>query len=344
MSKKVKNTIFVIVIILLLSVAVIISLLQSRISAVPKGTIGNTAGNLYNGGLFCESEDVLYYANPYDSDTLYSLNLKTGKSKKLADIRAEYINAGGKYVFFFGRPNSTTQGIGSVVSKPGIFRVDKNGNHLKAISNEVSQCMILVDNNIYFQHYTEKTGTTFAVMDLSKQKSTELLDYMITPACYYQGSLYYNGIVRDHYLYRYDLTTRSESKIWEGDIWNPICTGQYVYYMDVLNDYRLCRYSISDNTIEILTEERLDSFNLYGDIIYYQVSSATSPCLKRMRCNGTEQVIVADGVFNSICITPEYTYFKPFYSTFTIYKTPTFDYPNVTEFTDARDAAMKNFK
>ena len=33
---------------------------------------GNTAGNLYNGGLFCEYNGVIYFSNPNDNGRLYS--------------------------------------------------------------------------------------------------------------------------------------------------------------------------------------------------------------------------------------------------------------------------------
>ena len=36
---------------------------------------GNTAGNLYNAGIFCTAADgTIYFANPSDSSKLYSMN------------------------------------------------------------------------------------------------------------------------------------------------------------------------------------------------------------------------------------------------------------------------------
>lgn len=36
-------------------------------------TTGNTSTNLLNGGLFAESGDTIYFANPYDQNSLYSM-------------------------------------------------------------------------------------------------------------------------------------------------------------------------------------------------------------------------------------------------------------------------------
>ena len=41
--------------------------------------IGNTAGNLINGGLFCEYNDKIYFANPDDYNKLYVMNSDCNK-------------------------------------------------------------------------------------------------------------------------------------------------------------------------------------------------------------------------------------------------------------------------
>ena len=60
-------TISVITIIgLLLAVLIFLSIRSSRIVYNNDNAIGNSAGNLNNGGLFCEYNDKIYFANPYD--------------------------------------------------------------------------------------------------------------------------------------------------------------------------------------------------------------------------------------------------------------------------------------
>ena len=338
MSKTARNIIFVSAVVLIFGLLITINIVKNKNSIVPDGTLGNSAGNLNNYGLFCEEDGTVYFSNPYDNGNLYRMSSDGSEVKKLCDMSARYINAGGKYVFFYGTPNNDSTGLGSMVSNPGIYRVDKDGDNLKCLTRDTSQSMVLIGNNIYYQHYDKSEGTTFHVLDLSKQKSTELLSYMINPAGVYQGRIYYNGMYDDHYLYCYNTGTGENSLVWEGDIWNPIYDGSFVYYMDVLNNYRLCRYSITDNTIEILTNDRIDFFNIYGDMIYYQVSSSSDPCLKRMRTDGSDQIYVASGVFTGINITSTYTYFTEYGTEYPLYRTPTFGVPDVTEFTAARDA------
>ena len=60
---------------------------------------GNTAGNLYNAGLFCEKNGTVYFANPDDDYRLYSMDTNGNHLKKLSYDRVMYINADDHYVY-----------------------------------------------------------------------------------------------------------------------------------------------------------------------------------------------------------------------------------------------------
>lgn len=332
MSNLSRKIITAAIVILFVAIAAIYTIYNSKSVIIPDGYIGATAGNLNNMGYFCESDGVVYFSNPYDSGTLYSMRPDQTDIKRVYNLKAKYINAAGGYVFFYGEPVATGSGIGNVVAKNGMYMVRNDGEKLKALTKDVCQTMLLVGSKIYYQHYTKSAGTTFAVIDIKKHSSSELLDYMINPASYHDGNFYFNGMYKDHHLYTYNTATSAVTDLWGGDIWNPICDGDYVYYMDVQNNYRLCRYSISRNEIEIITGDRIDFFNVYGDMIYYQKSSKNAPAVKRCKTDGSENEVVYDGVCNSICITSTYVYFKEYDTDSPIYCTPTFGPVSVREF------------
>ena len=109
--------------------------------------------------------------------------------------------------------------------------------------------------------------------------------------------------------------------------------------MDVANNYRLCRYFPTENSVEVLTKDRVDAFNILGDYIYYQKNSKTEPALKRMYTDGSNVEIVAQGNFSNISMTSNYVYFTAFDSETPIYKTPTYGPVMITAF-DAAEAAV----
>ena len=53
------------VLILIAAGVIIAILLSKRIPDNDSGVIGNTAGNLNSGGLFCETDGTVYFSNPY---------------------------------------------------------------------------------------------------------------------------------------------------------------------------------------------------------------------------------------------------------------------------------------
>lgn len=67
MKKKVIATVCIIFAVLLIASVAVIQYLSGRVPQNPPGTVGNTAGNLYNNGLFCENDGFVYFANAYDS-------------------------------------------------------------------------------------------------------------------------------------------------------------------------------------------------------------------------------------------------------------------------------------
>ena len=344
MSSLSKKIIAIAVGLLLIALTVFYFIRKSNRINFDPDTVGATAGNLYNDGLFCENDGKIYFSNTYDEGYLYVMNPDQSEIKKLYNLHASYINAAGDFVFFYGKAVGQSQGLGTVVARPGIYMINKNGENLQALSKDASQCMILVGNYLYFQHQASNSPSDFQRMNLKKKEQEQCLDYLINPASYYEGKLYFNGQYTDHHLYTYDIATGEVTDIWAGDIWNPICTGDYVYYMDVMNNYRLCRYSISGNRIEILTKDRVEFFNVYNNIIFYQKGSTTSPELHRMNIDGSSNEIVASGVYNSINITSQYTYFREFGNDTATFYTPTFGSVDVREFNAARDAAIENLK
>lgn len=332
MSKASKAIIAVASLIVAFALLFVYSIVKTNASKIPDGTIGNTSGNIYNEGLMAESNGKVFFSNPYDDGKLYSMNVDQTGVTKLSDQRASYINTSDKYVFFAGRNTDTTSGFGSILKKPNLCKIKVNGGSEKVLSQEPSQSMLLVGNSLYYQHYTQSNGENFFSMTVHNRKTTEELDYLINPACYYNGSFYFNGMYGDHYLYAYDIETRTVTTVWKGDVWNPIYDGNYVYYMDIQNNYRLCRYSPSANTIEILEKERVDCYNYYNGIIYYQVSSSSNPRLMRMNADGSNQELVCEGIFSNILITADYTYFYSYPNGYPIYYTSTFSPVYVREF------------
>ena len=341
MRKKWKYILFPAILILFLGLCLISSTLMRRIPSNDISVTGNTAGNLNNHGLFCELDGKVYFSNAYDNGCLYSMNPDETDMKKLISGNVSSINAAGNYLYYFLNTSGSGSGFGYVMRTYGIFRAKTNGKNSTCLVRDGCITMQLVGDYLYYQRYNNKDFTRFYKTKTDKSENTLVSDQIINPAACNNGIIYYNGQDRDHYLYALDTRNDAVSTVYRGDLWYPVYKDGYIYYMDVGENYRICRYSLSDGTVEILTHDRADSFNVGNSYIYYQKNDKDEPALMRMRLDGSEPEIVAEGNYQNINMTSYYVYFNEFNSDTPIYRTPAEGAVNVTAFTAARDAALQ---
>lgn len=326
----------------ILALLIVIIVLSTRIPLNDESTVGNTAGNLNNGGYFCEHDGRIYFANAYDNYSLYSMNPDETDIKKLHGGSSSYINAGGNYLYYVTVGNTDSGDNNSFRGAYGIYRSKLNGKDVTGMDRCYVAAMQLCGNYLYYEKIDTKTSMSLEKIKIDKKdKQTVNPTAPINPNCYVNGTIYYNGTERDHYLYALNTSNDSASVVWQGNIWNPIYQDGYVYYMDVPNNYRLCRYSLYNDVVEILTNDRVDTFNVYESYIYYQTNSDTSPALKRMYIDGSYQEVVSPGIYQNINITSQYVYFNTFGAPTPVYKTSTFGGVNVTTFDAGMQAALK---
>ncbi|MBQ6806908.1 MAG: DUF5050 domain-containing protein [Lachnospiraceae bacterium] len=343
MTEKKKNILILSITFGVLLVLFFFMLLSGRIPMNDEYTVGNTAGNLNNRGYFCESDGKIYFANAYDNYALYSMNPDETEIEKLNSNSVSCINAGGKYLYYSMQSGTGGEGLGYMMRTYGIYRSKKNGSASTCLDRAATNTLQLCGNYLYYDNYTNDPAV-LSKIKIDKSDKTDVTDYVVNPACYTNGKIYFNGMVDDHALYTLDTATDQVENVWQGDIWDPVMLDDYVYYMDIANNYRLCRYSLSGDVVEILTDDRVDYFNVYGNFIYFQTCSETEPALKRMVIDGSNPEIVAEGVYENINITSQYVYFNQFGESVPVYKTSTNGAINVSTFDAAQAAAVENMK
>lgn len=339
MKKNWKILLFAGIILIFLVVSSVISSFTGKIPSNDISITGNTAGNLNNGGLYAESNGKVYFSNAYDNGCLYSMNTDETELKKLSNSQASSINVGGDYLYYYMDSSGGGTGLGYVIRTYGIYRSELNGKNSECLDRNAAVTMQLAGDYLYYQRYTNQDFTKFYKVKTDKSENVLVSDSIINPAACYNGIIYFNGTEKDHYLYALDTRTDTISTIYEGNLWYPAYYAGYIYYMDVSSNYRLCRYSLADNTVEILTNDRVDTFNVGDSYIYYQRNSSTEPALMRMHLDGSDPEIVAEGNYSDINLTSSYAYFHAFGQDVPVYHTPVNGAVNVTAFTAAMEAA-----
>lgn len=275
---------------------------------------GNTAGNLYGAGLFCEYNEVIYFANPSDKCRLYSMNTDGTNLKKLSDDIASFINVDDNYIYYVrNNPTSDEKYSFINVNTDSLCRADHDGKNVIVLDAEPCMYASLFGNYVFYLHYEESTGTTLykVKIDGTEKQQVETSPYQTCSAN--EQYFYYVGAKGN--VWRYDTASLSTASVYTDNCWMPtVLENGDIYYMDCNNNYKLTRSDLLGGDKIHLAADRLDSYNLCGDYIYFQRSSETEPALCRIRTDGSDYRVIADGVFTDINATSTNVYFRDFSS------------------------------
>lgn len=299
-------------VLLVCGVAVISHLTADRVEDVPVGYLGNTAGNLNNGGYFCEADGKVYFSNFYDGGTLYSMNADESDIQKLSKQAVQFLNITGSHLYYYQCDNLNGSDLGSVINSTGLYRCTTDGKNIKCLKRGAFNTPLVNGNQIYYLYYDKAQGYALYRMATDGTGETQVTDYIANPACSYQNYIYFNGTEEDHNLYQLDVNTDQITRIWNGSMWNPVYSGGYIYYMDLSSDYRICRLNLNSGEAEIVTNKRADFFNVSDDYVFFQTAGSDEPGLYRINKDGSNEVLLASGTYSNLCLTSEYLYFTPY--------------------------------
>jgi len=278
----------------------------------PKDTIGNTAGNLNNSGLFCEYNDTIYFSNPFDDGALYTMTPDEKNIKLLNTAVVQNLLAGGDYIYFFQSNVSGSGDISNIASKHGFRRATTDCQHIYNLVDDVVVTGQLINDYLYLVT-VKNTGIEFIKLRCDKTEQVSLAGYVINPAAVYDNNIYYNSTKDNHHLFVLNTANDIPSQVLSTPMYYPVVEDGYVYFMDISHNYRLCRYGLGTGVSEVLTSDRVDCFNVGSGYIYYQ-KNGTDPALKCMRTDGTDSFIVAEGNYTHINMTSHNVYFQEYES------------------------------
>lgn len=330
--KKVIIGIIVVCIVVLIGVGVFFHHKSTKIIYNDSYVNGNTAGNLYNSGIFCENNGTVFFANPDDGMRLYSMDVNGSNVQKLSNDVALYINADDNYVYYIRNNRSLENFNFFVFDTNSLCRISRKGGKSTVLDSDPCMYASLIGNSIYYLHNDDADATTLYKIGIDRTDRKQLKkSYAFT--CSSLGQYFYYNGESDGKLYRFDTATDSSSMIYDCNCYKPIVTGEdNVYYMDVDQDNRLVHTNISSDVPTTLTEDSVDCYNVYGSYVYYQrYNEEEGNALCMIKNDGTEQKVLASGNFMNINVTSYYIYFMDFQS-HTIYYTPTSNPGDISEF------------
>lgn len=343
MKKKKKQKIIIITctvcVVLILAGLGVAQYLINRVPQNPPGTVGNTSGNLYNNGLFCENDGYVYFANAYDASSLYRMKPDESEMEKIAFTEVSSLNADGKYLYYYQGGSGSGTGLGFLLSTTGIYRINKkNAGEATCLDRVNGKYVLLADNDIYYTCSTD--GVSLKKVSTDGKTKETLLELDILPVSVQNSTFYYLNNTGNLHLMALDLRTGTSRQVLAEDVYMPIIEGTTVYGVDIHDNYSLVSLNTMDGTKTLLDSDRVDILNVADSYIYYQ-TSGENPQLKRIRRDGSGMEVVADGAYWNINATSQYVYFTKFGTSTPIYRTSVYGPVNVTTFDTASRAALE---
>ena len=281
---------------------------------------GNTPGNLYNEGLICEYDGIIYFANPSDGDKLYSMNASGGSLTKLSDDIVSYINADENYLYYV-RNNVGGGGVFSFlnINTNSLCRMDRTSGRGResVLVLDVDACLYasLVGNYVYYLHYDKETATTLYKVKIDGEERQKVSDSPIFTCCAIGQYIYHNGTDIDHYIWRMDTAHEDAVGMLYGvNCWMPIVTEDEstAWFIDCDNGYKLARVDLETEEKVLLTKDRIDWYNLCGDYIYYQKSDREHPAICRMNADGSDVEVLMEGNYRNLCAASSFVTFREY--------------------------------
>ncbi|MBQ0042940.1 MAG: DUF5050 domain-containing protein, partial [Lachnospiraceae bacterium] len=301
----------VIVALLIAGIVVLRALNQDVVEDYPEGTIGNIAGNINNGGYFCESEGKVYFSNSYDDGAMYVMNSDETELKKIVQQSVKYINVAGKHIFYYQADNTSGSDLGSVIKASGLYRCTTNGEFITGLKRGVIANMLLSGGHLYYQFYDKKLGLGTYKMNLNGEEDEQIEKYAWNPACGLDRYIYFNGIDKDHDLYRLDTRNDEIARAFTGNMWSPVYSAGYIYYQDLSDNYRIYRLNINSGEVNLVADYRTEAFNVSDNYVYFTVSAKNGdPRIMRITKEGTNEVVLLNGNYSNLSVTSSYVYFN----------------------------------
>lgn len=318
MHKRTKLIITVGVAIALVTMFFLINLISKKTYFSDPGMIGNTPGNIYNNGLFCENDGKIFFGNYLDQGTLYSMDLSLGNFKKLYNDYALYINADENYIYY-SRNNNKKPGQSKNVFtfyNTGLYRITKNGSKLKTLYDYHTGQLMLYDNVIYYQHYSDDDGLELYRVGIDGNNSLLLDSSIVSPAGIRDNTLYYTR-ENDLAIHAMNLLNAGDSLLLDARTYMPIPTGEGIYYISTKENYSICRIDYNGENKTKLVDGMCSTYNISNDerYIYFQRDGGDRNGMYVYDTVTESESLIISGDYKWINVTSEYVFFYDFSET-----------------------------
>lgn len=260
-------------------------------SSVIKMENGNTAGNLNNSGIVCETSSKLYYMNQADNRRLYVMNRDGSDKSALGKISgAIELNVKDDYIYY---------------QSSGIARAKLKDGAEEILVQDNCRNMVVTEDAIYYIRVDGDNSHIYR-MNLDGSEQTLLSENIASGLNVSKGIIYYINNSDSGKIYSMNLDGSNNVEFYDAkNVKELLLDSLYVYYVNKNN--HICRISKGINAQTELTADSCSNVNINAGMMYYY--NVTKKALCVAECDGTEEKELYSGDLNAINVTSKWIYF-----------------------------------
>jgi hypothetical protein len=244
--------------------------------------LGNTSGNIINGGYAVQAGGWIYYSNNKDEDRLYKAKINGMDKVKLCQDKSSNLNILGNWIYY---RNDSDGGK--------IYKIKIDGKQRTRINSEKSTNILVSKDYILYTQaidsYKEDGGKIYKI-SLKTLKKTRVNNIISKHLNLVGNSIYYTQGNYGGSIYKIGIDGKKESKISEGTYSNIVASDGWIYFIE---NYKLSKMKLDGSAKTIIDKERCYGLNIQGNWIYY-INGDDEYSIYRMLKDGNNQSKLAD--------------------------------------------------
>lgn len=264
----------------------LIVLTACSISSEPYGPLGNSNGNISNGGMSVRSSNWIYFMNYGDNNALYRLNTDDFTEEKISEDQGFYLNIFGNELIYCNASENNH-----------LYRMNLESLKAEPVIEDMSANVLVSDDWIYYISRNEseneaKYSRIFRIR--SDGSNREQLSEEPAAAFNISGNIIFYLNLNDQSLAMIRTDGTGQSKISDIPMNYITVYEDELYYIDGENTLWKMNH---DGTKNIqLSEDKTAAFNISDGWIYYATSINDSPELeiRRMDLDGKDRITFND--------------------------------------------------
>lgn len=275
--------------------------------------IGNTAGNIYNGGLFSQQKDNIFFSNYNADGSLFVTNNTLSSYRQVSTDKAVYINTDDDYIYYIQANNNKETSGNDLMDyyNTGAYRIKHNGSDLMAFTADPSAYLTLKGNYVYLQKYNIDYGLSLYRYKIDKTEERLLVKDAVIPTNVEKDQLFFTGKSKDLKIHSLDLQSFTSHPIIDGSYLYPIYFGDYIYYINTKDKYSLYRMNLDGTEPTKLVNQHCSTYNITnsGKYLYYQVENKKVKGIYRLNLSSMKAELMLSGEYKQINVTNDYVFF-----------------------------------